>query len=322
MDIKRTSLRAVVRGAYDIQDSRIEMGSRVVATYRARQGIPVQRKRREDDPKATEILEMIIKRHKKRIPKGSTFPQITSFVGDEVIGSYTELTLISLYRDLHKMEKKHFVRVGNEVKQWDIWGAFLGNVKGVGPAIGGVLLSELNPNDYYLDERGHRCTGEVEGAVRHTLYASSFWKYAGLDVGPDGRGRSKQEAHLIDVWYQDKEEKWKTRKGITYNPFLKAKLCEVLSSCFLRVKAEKSPYAARYYDHKNRLENHVVYGKHNDGKKDEDNRIITSDGRRHRASNRVMIKQFLLDMYNAWRPLVGFKIHLPYHEAKLGLKHG
>lgn len=322
MEIKRVSLRAIVRGAYDLQALRIDTGSRVVATYRARRNISTKVKMGESDIKAAEILNSIVDRIKELVPKKAAFPRISTFVGDDVIGSYTELTLVALYRDLVKAEKKHFARIGNEVEQWDIWKKFLADVKGVGPAMGGVLLSELNPNDYYLNERGLRCTGDEEGAVRRTLYASSFWKYAGLDVGPDGRGRSKQEAHLIDIPYQDSEGEWKTRKGITYNPFLKAKLCEVLSSCFLRIKPDKSPYAARYYEHKNRLENHTKYGTHNDGKKDDDGRPVASPGRRHRASNRVMIKQFLLDLYNAWRPLVGFKIHLPYHEAKLGITHG
>ena len=36
---------------------------------------------------------------------------------------------------------------------------------------------------------------------------------------------------------------------------------------------------------------------------------------------RYMIKQFLADLYNAWRPLEGLEVAPTYAEAKLGIKH-
>ena len=322
MDDQRRSLRAQVRGAYDMQKLRIETGNRIVANFKARLGQQPGHKEEEMEAEARNTLAVLRKAYRKITDAVKTFPRASTFEGDLLISSYTELCLVAQYEELAGVEVQHFTRLGNSVKQFPIWDAFLDGVKGVGPAIAGVLLSELDITDYWLDSRGKRVAANTPDAIPRTLYVSSLWKYAGLDVGPDGRGRSKRKEHLVEVPYTDKEGKPAVRNGITYNPFLKTKLVEVLASSFLKVGVERSPYAARYYDHKHRLESHATYGTANDEKKDDDGRCIASPGRRHRAAIRVMIKQFLCDLYVAWRPLEGQTVAPPYAGAKLGIRHG
>ena len=322
MDDQRRSLRAQVRGAYDMQKLRIETGNRIVANFKARLGQQPGQKEEDIEPEARNQLAALRAAYRKITDAVGAFPRASGFKGNELISSYTELCLVAQYEELAAVEAQHFKRLGNAVKQFAIWDAFLNDVKGVGPAMGGVLLSELDVRDYWVDERGKRVADNTLGARPRTLYVSSFWKYAGLDVGSDGRGRSKRKEHLVQVPYTDKDGKPAVRDGITYNPFLKTKLVEVLASCFLKVGAEGSPYAARYYDQKHRLESHAVYGTANDEKKDDDGRRIASPGRRHRDAIRRMIKQFLCDLYVAWRPIEGQTVHPPYDEAKLGIRHG
>jgi len=125
-----------------------------------------------------------------------------------------------------------------------------------------------------------------------------------VDVAEDGKARSKRTEHLVDREYIDKKGKLKTKKSITFNPFLKTKLLGVLGPSFLKA-GQTSPYAKIYYDYKNRLENHKIY-------KD------TTKGHRHKMANRYMVKMFLIDLHINWRSIAGLPVSDPYHIAKLG----
>jgi hypothetical protein len=80
-------------------------------------------------------------------------------------------------------EERGFKDLGSIVEEFPIWTQFMKATKGVGPAMAAVIISEFDPYK-----------------ARH---ASSFWKYAGLDCAPDGRGRSRRKEHLITVKYQN-----------------------------------------------------------------------------------------------------------------------
>jgi len=61
-----------------------------------------------------------------------------------------------------------------------IYTEFLEQERGVGPAMAGVLVTYLDPHK-----------------ARHV---SSFWRYAGLDVGADGRGRPILAGAFFGFW--------------------------------------------------------------------------------------------------------------------------
>jgi len=136
---------------------------------------------------------------------------------------------------------------------------------------------------------------------------SSLWKYAGLDVAQDGKGRSKRKEHLIEVEYENAKGEQATKMSITYNPWLKTKLLGVLGASFLRAGDNK--YSQIYRDYKHRLENHK-------------NHKEKTPGHRHRMAIRYMVKQFLADLYVEWRTMEGLPVSDPYHEAVLGHVHG
>jgi hypothetical protein len=192
------------------------------------------------------------------------------------------------YLELEQQEKNHFKRLGHILKDYPIYNDFLHGVTGIGPAMAGVIISEID--------------------ITKAEYPSSLHKYAGLDVAADGQGRSRRPEHLEDSEYEAKDGTIKTKKGITFNPFLKTKLVGVLGSSFLKQSPDKCEYRKVYDDYKHRLE-------HMDAHKEK------SKGHRHNMAIRYMVKMFLVDLYNAWRPLEGLPVAPTYSEAKLGKVH-
>ncbi len=202
-----------------------------------------------------------------------------------MISTYTELCLLAQYVELESQEASHFRRMEAVLNDYPIFTQFLEPTRGCGPAMSGVIISEID--------------------IHKAKYASSLWKLAGFDVAPDGKGRSRKKEHLVEKEYTDREGEIKTKVGITFNPFLKTKLY-VLATCFL--KAGDSPYRKAYDEYKHRLENHPAHAE-------------KTKGHRHNMAMRYMIKRFLVDLYKAWREIEGLEVHPEYSEGKLGYKH-
>lgn len=282
--IDKHTLKTMVRGGYDIQKLRIETGNRLVANFRAKLGL-------EPGEKPEELPSILydLKRRFRKITDGvAEITRRRKFEYDGVISNYTELVLVGHYLALEKNETRIFRELGYALDAFPIWTEFLKDVKGCGPAMASVIISEID--------------------IEKARYPSSLWKYSGLDVADDGRGRSRQKAHLVDVEYENSNGEMDTRKSITFNPFLKTKLTGVLGSSFLRAGSDDNPYRKIYDDYKHRIENSPRHEE-------------KSKGHRHNMAIRYMIKQFLIDLYTEWRGLEGLPVAPPYHEAKLGITH-
>jgi hypothetical protein len=284
-----SNLKTIVRGAYDIQKNRIQTGNRLVGNFKAKLGQAPSEKEDTIDKEGQTVLFELRKSHKLLTEGVAAFPRQATFKGDEVISDYTELCLVDNYLELEQQEKNHFKRLGHILKDYPIYNDFLHGVTGIGPAMAGVIISEID--------------------ITKAEYPSSLHKYAGLDVASDGQGRSRRKEHLEDSEYKDKEGKMQTKKGITFNPFLKTKLVGVLGSSFLKQSPDKCEYRKIYDDYKHRLE-------HMDAHKEK------SKGHRHNMAIRYMIKMFLIDLYNEWRALEGLPVAPTYAEAKLHKVHG
>lgn len=317
-----SNIKTIVRGVYDIQKLRIQMGNRIVGNFKAKLGQKPGESEATLDQESKDLLAKIRKgfdlvadgvvdhdEDDKRKKKAAAvaghmhalldkhFATITQdgvpskkkFVGDPVISDYTELVLLQQYKDLAAQERHQFATLKSVLQDYPIWTEFMEKVTGCGPAMAGVIISEID--------------------IHKAKYPSSLWMYAGLDVAPNGEGRSRKADHLIDREYLSREGKVETKKSITFNPFLKTKLTGVLAGSFIKVGAEKSKYAKAYYDYRNRLENHPVHKE-------------KTRGHRHNMALRYIVKLFLIDLHTEWRTLEGLPTSVPYHEAKLGLRHG
>ena len=284
-----SNLKTIVRGAYDIQKNRIQTGNRLVGNFKAKLGQAPSQKEDTIDADGQQILANLRRSHKLLTEGVATFPRQATFKGDEVISSYTELCLVANYLELEEQEKTHFRRLGNILKDYPIYNNFLAGVVGVGPAMAGVIISEID--------------------ITKAEYPSSVHKYAGLDVAGDGQGRSRKKEHLEESQYTDKNGELQTKKGITFNPFLKTKLVGVLGSSFVKQSPDKCKYRKVYDDYKHRIENMEAHKE-------------KSKGHRHNMAVRYMIKIFLIDLYNEWRSLEGLPVAPTYSESKLGKIHG
>ena len=284
-----SDIKIMVRGAYDIQKLRIMMGNRIVANFKAKLGQKPGMSEEELEEAEKTILATLRASYKKITDGVTTLPRQSTFKGDEVISSYTELVLVDQYLSLEQQEDKQFSRLKNVLKDFPIYNEFLENIYGVGPAMAGVIVSEIN--------------------IHAAQYPSSLWKYAGLDVvAADGKGRSRKKEHLEESEYINKDGETATKMGITFNPFLKTKLVGVLGSSFIKQSPAKCPYRKIYDDYKHRLENMPAHAD-------------KSKGHRHNMAVRYAVKRFLADLYAVWRKLEGLPVATEYSEGKLGIVH-
>ena len=273
-----------MRGAYDLQKLRIMTGNRIAANFKAKLGQKPSEKEETIDEQGQAILSEIRLSYKKLTDGLKSFPRQATFKGDELISNYTELSLIHEYIEMEKIENSHFTKLKNALKDFAIWNDFLEGVKGCGPAMAGIIISEID--------------------IEKAQYPSSLWAYSGFDVAGDGKGRSRKKEHLREVEYTDKDGKPAKRVGITFNPWLKTKLY-VLATLFIK---SSGPYRESYDNYKNRLEHHISW-------------IDKTKAHRHNAAMRYMIKRFLVDLYKKWRELEGLPVAPEYSEAKLGKEH-
>lgn len=322
-------LRPLVRGAYDLQHMRMQCGLRLVANFKAKLGQAPGKT--EEEALSQEAKEMLgwLRASYERITDGIA-PQgkrrnLMRFEGDELISSLAEYGMVKQYFDLLKAEEENFHLIAKVLPAFPVYVEFLSKVKGCGPYMSGVLISEID--------------------IRKAKYPSSLWMLAGYDTvqvwekiggeGPDvvqgfgeleatyspdlseavtssgaryrsvRQGRSRKAHHLVEREYVSRDGEVKSRKSVTFNPWLKTKL-HVLATCFIKAGGE---YADIYRNYKHRLESDPRH----QGK---------TPGHRHNMSMRYMMKRFLADLYRAWRPLEGLPVEPEYQEAKLGHAHG
>lgn len=305
MDLARKEIRPLVRGGYDLQMLRIQMGNRIVANFKVKAGQEPGKKEDSTSVEGQRIIKLYRDSFKTisdvvaHNPRGTNRPGM-GFEGDKVISNWTEWMLAKQYIELHALEDENFKKVKIVLNDYPIWTEYLEGVWGVAERMAGVIISEFD--------------------IHRARYVSSMWKYAGLDVAPDGIGRSNKTNHLIDVEYISRGGKKEMRKSITYNPFLKTKLMGVLAPSFVMgvIKNEddeivgyKTPYRKIYDDYKHRLHNREDFVHEGKGR----------DGHIDMAAKRYMIKMFLQDLYDAWKDLEGLPRANNYYEAKLGKKH-
>lgn len=296
----RRNIRHIVKTFYDLQKIRIAHGNRVYSIF-------CERYEKNKDEKE-EVIENVRKNYyrlidglndniKSKLKKDNITPLSRAetirnmkkiiYPEDSVIKNMNELIIVEQYEDI----------LGNEIKQKKFLEYVISNVKfytdvlskfvGIGPCMGGVLISEIN--------------------IYKSKYPSSIHMYAGLDV-VNGEGRSKKEHHLVDRKYIDKNGEEQTKKSITFNPFLKSKLMGVLADSFIKIEAltKKPKYSISYYNYKNRIKNRCnLTGKN------------LTPGHINSMAKRYMIKIFLTELYNLWRDYEKLPVYNTYQEEKL-----
>ena len=283
----KDAVRIMTRSAYDAQKLRMMVGNRLVANFKARLGLDLTKAEADQAEEEKEAMKMLNQLRAEYDRLADCFRskknREVAFSENRLLTNETSFYLADEYFGLLANEEKNFRNLGKVLEQVPIYAEFLKDVRGCGPAMSGVIISELDPHK--------------------ARTPSSFWKYCGLDVAGDGKGRTRKQEHLVDREYKDKNGNDATRKSITYNPFAKTKLMGVLAGSFLRCA---SPYAQVYKDYKQRLEHHPAHKE-------------KTVAHRHQMAMRYMAKRFLVDLHAKWRALEGLEVTQEYAVRKLGM---
>lgn len=272
---------ALVKSFYDFQKTRIQMGNRVFAAMNPDIIVPAADLRtakdaedpedetdKKDDEQQKAADSFIARAHKEYtlvtaryikagqekkkgedaaknsdsddIPSAIRTARLTKAIKAstdsdhlEIIKTELDYRLMRSYDMTKRAENEALVALTEEVKRHPLWDSFFANVPGCGPTTAAVCIASIN--------------------IHKARHVSSLWKYAGVDVLPNGEGRSKR--HFSMVEYTDKDGNVSTRKSLGYNPFLKTKLVGVFGSSILRCPtAHEKGYGKVYYDYKARLQ--------------------------------------------------------------------
>lgn len=316
-DERVEQLRFAVRFAYDIQHMRISQGNRA-------------------GPQAEHALAKLDEGQK------------------QFLAAASERLLV--------IEKDAFSEVKRLLQGVPIYEQWLKHQKGVGPTIAGVIVSMIDIR------KSETCAGlwalcglAVDGAVQHLTVrranastvadvvrglgiASLKVEQQGedVDITAEGAGvlygvmkhlREKAPPDVDIFMWSGHGEAQRRRKGekAGFNPWLKAKMLEVLGGSLLKAKNET--YSALYKNYRQRKEQEIVtcmlcngtkvYEKKPCGNCEGTGRAKwgKSDAHRHRAGLRYMVKMFLREMWVQWRTLEGLSVRVPYEEEYLGRRH-
>jgi hypothetical protein len=291
-------LKSMVSGAYQLQKLRIATGNRIAANFRAKLGLEPsedETKLEKQDADTLKLLRLAYKRITDGIVEGTLIPKNRFKPDDEgIITTYTELCLVNQYLTLEREEVKNFTNIERVLTDFRIYTDYLKGIRGVGPVMSAVIISQLDPHA--------------------AKYPSSFIKYAGLDVVVTenesgelvGEGRCRKQHHLVPKSATNRDGESTDFKGISFNAFLKTKLMGVLASSFIR--SGNNCYDDIYRGYKFRLQN---MPQHAD----------KSKGHINQMALRYMMKQFLIDLHVTWRRFEGLPVSTSYAEGKLGIVH-
>jgi hypothetical protein len=343
--LTKVLLKDLVSTFYQIQTLRIQLGNRLTAHFYRKLGVDrttTLLSQRQGDNKAKIELIDVMKSDWKRITdafadvntnkqlkskmlvkvataavpeedkneatrrvKEKIFPILTEEVRG-VFDDFLEWNMMAEYRKLILAEDSAKKDMENCLQKFRIWTEWLGNIKGVGPTIGAVIVSTID--------------------IHKADTPASIWAYAGLDVviinndtEQDGRGRGRYKEHLVEYDYIAKDGSTKQKVGITFNPQLKTKLVGVLADIMIKQRTPK--YREEYDNYKARItEREVVLTQQAAERGDTDFKPRTP-AHLHRMALRYMIKRFLVTLYYEWRTIEGLEVTEEYGVRKLGLVH-
>lgn len=289
-------IRNIINSIYDLQNLRISTGNRIMANMRMKLTGEASACAEELDETMGYSIKDLCKDYKRisdymvenNVNLKKYFKQEHGLITDEM-----EYTLVDSYINMVNVEEKLTKQLAKELKKYPIYNEFMCDVKGCGTLMSGVIIAYLDPYE-----------------ARHV---SSFWRYVGVDVTfverdgeLVGEGTGAKHAKYNQIEYIDKNGEVQTKNGLSYNPFVKAKMCGVLATSFL-MAGGKDKYAQTYRNVKMRYQNMPAHA-------DKTPKHIDNMARRY------MVKEFLRDLWVCWRKLEGLEVSEPYEVAVLGHK--
>lgn len=348
----REALRRKVRYFYDLQKTRIALGNRTddpelyVISVDKKTGVEKRTKKKATQFQMDMALAQLVSSFEK-----DTLAIDENNIETPALAILDEEDRLFLRRQnllLESLEADTLKRIQEEIKKYPIYSAFLTGVKGCGPTMSGVILSEIQmayevPADTLekedvirkqllkvTDENGK--AWDYVQAVHQVMVLRQdpdsdkkqtkatpvevlrkyFWKDGVLyrDVCPTVSALWAYAGLAVDTRTNTARRHVKGERS-NWNPFLKTKMLGVLGGQFIKYKNRTTGEISPYreiYDNYKHRLQSRDFGK--------------NPGHVHKAALRVAVKYFLQDLWLAWRRLEGFPTTLPYKEAMLGRVHG
>lgn len=186
---RQAKLRELIRSVYQLQKLRIQAGNRLCASYYYKMGLKPGQKIDEflkqldkaqeaESPYSEEVpnenhdlikaKDLLVKMRKEyRLLSGGILlnhQQIKKldFGSSGIISDEIDYLLVEIFAALITQEEKVFKHLENLLLDFPIYTEFLKKVRGIGPALAGILVSEID--------------------INKARYPSSLHKLAGLDV--------------------------------------------------------------------------------------------------------------------------------------------
>ena len=298
---KYAHLKSLCRTLYDYQAIRISIYNRIVSKeYLADVELKENKELSEKDKAVIRknLIDKMIAWYKEhhvavdrpiRLASRIKELEVLSKSTNGPINDFTKYNLVKDFVIMSEREDEVKKLLAYEIKDIPIYIEFLSKVKGCGPMMSAIILSNLD--------------------VHQAPHVSSFWRYCGIDTWENPEtgeriGRNNHSEQLIDREYIDKNGKPATRKGTTYNPAFRTKMLGVLGDSFIK---HGGKYREAYDNAKYKYTNY---------------REGWSKLHVHRAAIRIAIREFLRDLWTTWRELEGYPPELDWNETQRQRAHG
>ena len=206
---------------------------------------------------------------------------------DPVLLMYLQSRRDEIYKFEEGLEKE----ITWMVRDHPLWKLFLTNVKGCGPVMAAVIISQFD--------------------IHKATMVSNLVSFAGLAPGKDRKVKGKKRSY--NQFLKNK------LCGVLSSSFLKCKSVPYSGYYY--------QYKIRLENSDRKVEERLRAADRAKKKyKGQTTRVVkwkdAYPGHRHDASIRKMIKEFLKDLYVSWREIEGLPVREPYAEEYLGKVHG
>lgn len=357
-NMTKEQIRALVSSIYDLQKLRISMGNRLVQSFYQRLGVKPSESPENVDKEEKKMIDKIRKDYRRisdgvKLNDNTVKAEIKKCLSSnnkedklEVIRDITDFKLAEAYEYMLKSEEESTKALDDIVKKHPMWNAFFKDVKGCGTLMSAVCIAYFDPYkanhvSSFFKYAGLDVVQDIDSEGRALFLAvEADKKKVYMEVNEEGEpvyrfvdtnkiyngevitsthGRRKgdtelQPYYIVDdkgnkVLAKDENGELKLKRSITYNPKLKTKLMGVLAGCLMKSGMRNgegtSMYGKIYIEQRHRLDNSAYH-------KDK------TAAQKNAMAQRYMIKEFVREMWKAWRTLEGLEVDEPYEVAKLG----
>lgn len=196
------------------------------------------------------------------------------------------LNSVDLFDDTIAIEDKLTKQLEGIVKKTNEWKLYFKDIKGIGPKMAAIIISEIDP--------------------QKAETVSKIWQYAGMNSGMVLGKKKEKDGSVVVTGDMVRGDRPTSGYVLPYNKYLKTAVAGKIATQLMMAKNPK--YTKIYEGAKNFYATNPKW-------KDATKAHI------HRAAIRKMVKQFLADYYAFVRPLYGLEVRVPYAEEKMGIVH-